>query len=116
MRPIKATWTREMVDEFKYFGIFEYKFKNKEEQKIVEKYFDVEYVEKDKIYYSINNKIIRKLKLFKISGNEIYEILQKIRDNSTVANASDILSWKLSEELAKEIDKEILRKLMKLKS
>jgi len=110
MKPINATWTQRMYEDVKYFGIFEYKFESKEERKIVERHFNVEHILTDKIYYSIDNKILRKLKLFKISDNEIYKIIQKILDNSTVAN----LSWKLSEELAKEIDKEIIKELFKL--
>ena len=116
MKPINATWTQRMYEDVKYFGIFEYKFESKEERKIVERNFNVEHILTDKIYYSIDNKILRKLKLFKISDNEIYKIIQKILDNSIVANVSDVLEYKLSEELAKSLDKEILKELFKLKN
>jgi hypothetical protein len=103
-----------MAEDLKYFvsnSIFEYKFKDANDKKIIERYFNVEYIGTNKIYYSINIKIMRKIKLFKINQDVIYEIIQKIIDNSTTADIGELFTCKLSEEMAKEIDKEILKDL-----
>jgi hypothetical protein len=95
-------------------NFFEYKFENLFEKSIVEKYFNIEYlnITRSTIYYSILSiKELRKIKLLLLNQDEISGIIQKILDYSTKANISDLMEWKLSAEIAEGIDREILKSL-----
>ena len=94
-----------------HFSVHQYDFDNEYEKLIIERYFNVEYVRTSTICYSMNNKILRRLKLLKLNFDEVSKIIQKIVKNSTPANAQEILEWRLSEELARSIDREILKSL-----
>ena len=110
---INATWTREMADDLMNFGkCYQYKFENTKEKEIIEKYFNVEFLDVDTIYYSLlTRQERRKIKLLILEKNEISDIIEKILKSSVVISSSDIMERKLSHELAREIDKEILNKL-----
>ena len=112
-KKINATWTREMADDLMNFGkCYLYKFENQKEKEIIEKYFNVELLDVDTIYYSLlTRQERRKIKLLILEKNEISDIIEKILKNSVVISSSDIMERKISHELAREIDKEILNKL-----
>ena len=77
-------------------NFFEYKFENLFEKSIVEKYFNIEYLNSTRstIYYSIvGTKELRKIKLLLLKQDDISIIIQKILDYSIETNVSDIMEW-----------------------
>lgn len=113
MSNLKATWTREMAEDLKYFEeYYEYFFENNIEKNFIENNFLVEYVENKVICYSLNHKILRKLKLLSLNNHRTHFLIDKILKNSIQSDISDIFERRLSKELSKEIDKEIIKKLM----
>ena len=110
---IKATWTRQMAEDLKYCsGMLEYKYKNKKEIEIIEKYFKSDFTSGDSVYYSMTIKMLRKAKFFILTGGELAEKLKYIINNSKIADIGSLMERKLSEEISKEIDREILRSIM----
>ena len=70
----------------------------------------------------MNSKIKRKIKLLKLNNDELGAILERILEQSKIANTEDILTAKLSntediltaklsKEIAESIDKEIIKNL-----
>ncbi len=94
---------------------YEYKYDNVDETLIISKYFNVDYIEGDYIYYVLTDKMLRKVKLLILSKSEISETLKKIMKESVYTSVEDVLSRKLSRELAQEINREIIIKLMKMR-
>lgn len=121
-RQIKATVTREMIDDIKSFHsfyddrmIFEYKYNSEKEKQLIEELFNIYHIEKDSIYYDIGGKQKqRKIKLLILKKDEISELIDKILKNSKTISAENVMEMKLSAEIAKEIDKEILKNLISL--
>lgn len=112
---VNATVTKEQINDLLYYDrIYEYKYDDINEIKIVSRYFDFDYFMNGYIYYHTNKITMRKIKLLIIEGNEISETLRKIIKNSKIIDASDMLENKLSNELAASIDKKILMKLIGL--
>jgi hypothetical protein len=93
--------------------MLEYKYKNKKEIEIIEKYFKSDFTSGDSVYYTITIKTLRKAKLFILTGGELAEKLKYIINNSKTADVYSLLERKLSEEIAKEIDKKIISNLIK---
>lgn len=113
MSILKATWTKEMAEDLKYLGqYFEYCFENNNEKLFIENNFIIEYVENKVICYSLNHKILRKLKLLSLNDDKIQFLIDKILKNSIQTDISKIVERRLSMELAREIDKEIIKNLM----
>jgi len=114
-RRINATVTREQIDDLFYYDrIYEYKYNSIDETILITKYFDLDSVEGDYIFYRSNKKILRKIKLLILKGDEVSEILKNIIKNSEIISASDMTERKLSNEMAKSIDKKIIEELMRL--
>ena len=113
-RKLKVTWTRQMLEDLKYCSMMlEYKYRNNKEIEIIEKYFKSDSTYDDTIYYTITIKMLRKAKLFILTGGELAEILKYIINNSKTADIANLMERKLSEEIAKEIDKQIMKDLFK---
>lgn len=117
---IKAEWTRQMAEELKYLTSF-FLYEGKADQLyrdfitdrlIIEKYFKIEYLKDNKIFYSITNKILRKIKLLKINDDKVYDIIQRILDNSVTADTSELFQYFLADEMSKSIDNEIMKNLV----
>lgn len=112
-RTLNATWSREMAEDLKYLGqYFEYCFENDIEKNFIEKNFIIEFIDNNIICYSLNSKILRKLKLLKLNNDKVHFLIDKILKNSIVKNTSEILERRLSIEIAREIDKEVIKSLM----
>jgi len=116
-RKINTICTREMIsDLIKLKSLdsmfYEYRYDNVDETLIIEKYFIVDYIEGDYIYYIMTEKTLRKIKLLVISQSDISEILRKIIKESVYSSVSEALERRLSRELASQIDREILKTLM----
>jgi len=111
-RKLKVTWTREMLDDLRYFGsTFEYKYENKTDREIVEKHFNSDFTSGDCIYYTLTRKMLRKVKLLVLANDKLAEKLQYIINNSKPADVANLLERKLSEDIAKEIDNRIISDL-----
>lgn len=93
--------------------LYEYKYDNVDETLIISKYFILDYIEGDYIYYMMSEKNLRKVKLLILSRSKISETLKKIMKESVYLSVQEVLENKLSRELAKEIDIDIIRNLMK---
>lgn len=101
------------LSEYKFLtSFYKYKFKDKKEQKIIKEIFNVEHDGYNDICYSIDSKIIRKLKLLKINKDKKSILIDKILKSSKLASAEDVIGYKLSDELARKIDKNILNNLL----
>ena len=88
-RQIKATITRTLIDDLLYYDrIYEYKYNSIDETILITKYFDLDSVEGDYIFYRSNKKILRKIKLLILKGDEVSEILKNIIKNSEIISAS----------------------------
>jgi hypothetical protein len=112
-KKLKATWTRQMAEELKYCSdILEYKYENKKDIKLIEKYFKSDFTSSDSIYYTITIKMLRNVKLLMLAEYKLAERLKYIINNSKPADIVSLIEEKLSEEISREIDKEILRKIM----
>lgn len=113
MPNIKATWSRIMAEDLKYLGkYFEYSFENDVEKEFIKNNFKIEIIDNNIIYYSLNSKILRKLKLLKLNNDKVQFLIDKILKNSIQSNATNILERLLSMEIAKEIDTQIIKNLM----
>jgi len=115
---VNATVTREMADDISamtsMFGkLFKYIFDNEYEKEVIQKYFKVEKIYGDKVFYKKHSGIraVRKIKLLILKDNELSKIIQKIVENSIVTDRSEIYEQDLIEELTKEIDKSIIKSL-----
>jgi len=110
--------TKQMIQDLKEYSLmnsyYKYNFKTKSEKKIIEENFIIECDYLDEIYYQMNSRIIRKLKLLKLNNDNISKILEKIINNSVQVTIDEFMESKLSQEIAKEIDKEIIKKVKKL--
>lgn len=93
-----------------YYG---YKFKNKKDLKFVKDNFISVYENSDIIYFSTNDKIIRKIKLHVLYNDKLGDRLLKVLLKSKLSDYEDIITCQLGEELANVIDLNILRKLKK---
>ena len=117
---INSTVTNEMITDLKnlkslYRMFYEYKYSTVDETLVISKYFTLDYIEGDYIYYNMTNKTLRKIKLLILSKSEISEVLKKIIKESIYCSVEDVMTRKISRELSREIDREILKKLMRLK-
>ncbi len=115
---IKCALKREQIEDLEiYYGMnyYGYKFNDDSEKEIIERYFNIVYIGRDKnIYYSY--KSLRHIKLLILKKDELSKILEKIIKGSFTADPQDVLSWKLSEEIAKEIDREIIKSIISMNS
>lgn len=69
--------TREMIEDIKYMSMYEYVIENDEDKLIIDKYFDVDLIDGNKVYLSYTQKLRRKLKLMIIGECENFEIIKK---------------------------------------
>jgi len=99
-------------------NVLKYKFSNNKEKLIIEKYFEIRYLDNDEIYFYINDRILRRIKLLIIEKNESYLLLNDIIKKSKQVNYSIILELdcitKMTNELSKSIDREIMKRLIKI--
>ena len=104
--PIRASWTREMSEDLMIFDkVYEYKFENELEVSIVKKYFKYDCMlnEKSLIYFLMDKKILRKIKLLILNEDELSEIFKKIINNSSWTNRPWI----------QDLEKDIINALLK---
>lgn len=118
---VKAAYTPNIISDLtngnKYY---EYKHENEYEKLIIEKYFKLEYIENDCVYYTMTIKMLRKAKLLILNKDEIADIIKKIISNSKIIysyfgiDSVQQLENTLVEELSKSINKDIINKMCKL--
>lgn len=116
MSALNSHFTNQIIQDFNNFNyltsFFSYKFKKESEKKIIEKYFSVEFYTYSEVYFSINNKNKRMIKLLRINEDKIYKIIEKIIKKSINVSFDDLITTKLSNEIANEIDTEILNNIL----
>lgn len=109
---VKASWTREMIDDLNNFDkMYRYKFENEFEKLLLIKYFNIEILDNEAYYSLMKIKELRKLKLMILNNDELSTLTKKIFDNSEYTTVEDMLTRKCSYEWAKEIDMEIAKSL-----
>lgn len=90
---------------------FFYKAENDKEIQIIKNNFKIHAEHNNDIFYEISLKQQRKAKILILEGDLI---LKKIIEKSETKTAEDVLTLKLSYELAQGIDKEIIKRLMSI--
>ena len=91
---------------------YKYKYDDVDETLIISKYFFIDYIEGDYVYYNMTDKMLRKVKLLIIEQTKLSEKLYKIVKNSIYTTPMDVMERKFSRELADSIDREIIKSLM----
>jgi hypothetical protein len=119
-RKINASYNKSMVDDLTPKTYYEYKFESVTEKLLIEKHFKIDHIKDGNIYYFIDNKVLRKIKLLVLSNDYSGKIIQEIMNKSKkiqVGYGFDVvqaMEKTLIDELSKEIDKNIIRNLFKL--
>ena len=117
--PLNASWSSEAVNDLMAFDKhYEYLYENDIELSVVQNFFRTTKSIRDGniIYFFMDKKELRKIKLYIISQDEHYELLLKIVSNSKLIDNPAIYDMEhvLVDELTRSIDKSILSSLMNL--
>jgi hypothetical protein len=79
LNKVRANLSQNTIQDLKSLDsmFYEYKYNDVDETLIISKYFDMDYIEGDYIYFTINDKMLRKIKLLIISKHKESEVLKK---------------------------------------
>lgn len=117
--PLNASWSMEAVNDLMVFGKhYEYLYENDIELSVVQNFFRTTKSIRDGniVYFFMDKKELRKIKLYIISQDEHYELLLKIISNSKLIDNPAIYDMEhvLTTELTKSINEKIISRLMNL--
>lgn len=119
-KKINASVSSKLIDDLKEKIYYEYKFENDSERLLIEKYFKIDHFKDGNIYYFIDIKVVRKIKLLVINNDESAKIIQEIIKKSKRINAGygidmiEAMELALVDELSKSINNEIIKRCFKL--
>jgi len=121
MAQLNVQFNKQMIQDLKAFNTFnssecyEYVKNFKSGKKLIREHFIIVYDNGGTVFYSTNDKIIRKIKLLTISKDKLGKKLLKVLKDSKLGSYDDVLTMQLSAELSREIDSEIFKSLIKMK-
>ena len=106
---------------YKYnWTYYEYKIENDIEKVLIEKYFKIDHFKDGNIYYLIDSKVLRKIKLLVLNNDIFAKIIQDIIIKSKIIKTGygidmvQAIEKTLIDELTESINKDILKQCFKL--